>query len=256
MRNSKFIWFLLVIFASAFIWAGGASIIQKLGPEASKVKGAVAQAAGSWERVYRVFALKSAIDAKMDKKKYIKLDDVPLTLQQAIIAVEDNRFYRHSGFDIEGIARALLVNLQTGTLTEGGSTITQQLVKNLFLTQEKTWGRKVEEVVLAVDMELRYSKEDILEMYLNTIYFGSGAYGIGDAAKIYFGKKPADLTLAESSMLAGLPNAPTAFSPHNDLEAAKQRQSIVLAAMVRNSYIGPKLAQEAKQSPLNLISKK
>lgn len=256
MRNSKFIGFLLVLFIGAFLWAGGGNITQKLVPETTNIKGAAVQAAGAWERVYRVFALKSAVDAKIDKKKYIKLDDIPLTLQQAIIAVEDNRFYRHSGFDIEGIARALLVNLQTGTLTEGGSTITQQLVKNLFLTQEKTFGRKVEEVVLAIDMELRYSKEEILEMYLNTIYFGSGAYGIGDAAKIYFGKKPADLTLSESAMLAGLPNAPTAFSPHNDLEAAKQRQAVVLAAMVRNSYIGPKLAQEAKQAPLNLISKK
>lgn len=253
MRNSKFIGFLLVLFVGAFIWAGGSNITQKLEPEANKLKGAAVQATGTWERIYRIFALKSVVETKIDKQKYIKLNEIPLSLQQAIIAVEDNRFYQHSGFDIEGIARALLVNLQTGMLTEGGSTITQQLVKNLFLTQEKTFVRKVEEVILAIDMELRYSKEEILEMYLNTIYFGSGAYGLGDAAKIYFGKKPADLTLAESAMLAGLPNAPTAFSPYNDWEAAKQRQAIVLAAMVRGSYIGPKLAQEAKQAPLNLI---
>lgn len=256
MRSTKFIVFLLVLFAGAFIWAGGGNITQKFEPETTKFKDAAAQASGAWERIYRVIALKSALEVKLDKKKYVKLDNIPLTLQQAVIAVEDNRFYRHSGFDIEGILRALLVNLQTGALTEGGSTITQQLVKNLFLSQEKTWGRKAEEIVLAIDMELRYSKEEILEMYLNTIYFGSGAYGIGDAATIYFGKKPADLTLAESAMLAGLPNAPTAFSPHNDFDAAKQRQAVVLAAMVRNSYIGPKLAQEAKQAPLKLMSKK
>ena len=256
MRSSRFFFFLLILFAGAFFWAGGTpTFLQKWEPAAVKTKETVEQAGGAFERVHRIIALKTATEAKLDKKKYVSLEDMPLTLQQAIIAVEDNRFYRHSGFDIEGILRAMLVNLQTGSLAEGGSTITQQLVKNLFLTQEKTYVRKLEEVVLAIDMELRYSKEEILEMYLNTIYFGSGAYGIGDAAKIYFGKKPAGLTLAESALLAGLPNAPTAFSPYNDWEAAKQRQAVVLAAMVKNGYIGPKLAQDAKLAPLELAGK-
>ncbi|MCX7779955.1 MAG: transglycosylase domain-containing protein [Negativicutes bacterium] len=252
MRSRKFIWLMALLFAAAFLWAGGGSIFRKFEPETARAKSAAVQAVGVWDRVYRVIALKSAVEAKLDRNKYVKLEDIPLSLQQAIIAVEDNRFYRHYGFDIEGILRAALVNLQTGALVEGGSTITQQLVRNLFLSQEKTFGRKFEEVILAINMELRYSKEEILEMYLNTIYFGSGAYGIGDAAKVYFGKRPAELTLAQSAMLAGLPNAPSALSPLEDLEAAKQRQAVVLAAMVRHSYIGPKMAQEARQEPLRL----
>lgn len=250
MFNGKLWLFLLIIFGMAFWWGGGDNLIQqKLLP---KLAAQTIDSGGAWERVYRVFALKSAVQAKIDKQNYTRLRDIPLITQQAIIAVEDNRFYRHLGFDIEGIARATLVNIQTGELQEGASTITQQLVKNLFLTQEKTWGRKAEEVVLAVDMEMRYSKEEILELYLNTIYFGSGAQGIGKAAKVYFGKSPANLNLPESAMLAGLPNAPSLYSPYVDYTAAKQRQSVVLAAMVRYGYIGPTMAQEAKDIALRL----
>jgi penicillin-binding protein 1A len=175
-------------------------------------------------------------------------------MQQAIIAVEDNRYYRHFGFDMEGIMRATLINMQAGSIAEGGSTITQQLVKNLFLTQERSLSRKTEEVILAIDLELRYSKEEILEMYLNTIYFGSGAYGIGEACQVYFAKSPADLNLAECALLAGLPNAPSLTSPYVDFSAAKQRQSVVLTAMMRNGYIGPKLAEESKLVPLLLAN--
>ncbi|MDR3564660.1 MAG: transglycosylase domain-containing protein [Negativicutes bacterium] len=239
---------LLAVFVIAFWWAGGGNLAQPFLPKPV----ALPAIGGTWERVHRVFALKDAVQAKVDKQNYTRLKDIPLIMQQSIIAVEDNRFYSHSGFDIEGILRATLVNLQTGALQEGGSTITQQLVKNLFLTQERTWGRKAEEVVLAVDMELRYSKEEILELYLNTIYFGSGANGITNAAKVYFGKTPASLTLPESAMLAGLPNAPSAFSPYVDLAAAKQRQAVVLAAMVRYGYIGPGLAQAAKDESLHM----
>lgn len=247
---SKKLWLcLVVVFIAAFIWAGGSNPLPQLLPKAVATGG---EAAGAWERIYRVFALKSTVQAKIDRQNYTKLQDIPLTMQQAIIAVEDNRFYSHSGVDLEGIARATLVNLQTGSLQEGGSTITQQLVKNLFLTSERTWGRKFEEVILALDMEQRYSKEEILEIYLNTIYFGSGAKGIGSAAKIYFGKTPANLTLAESAMLAGLPNAPSALSPYVDFSAAKQRQAVVLAAMVRYGYIGPALAQESREAPLRM----
>lgn len=173
-------------------------------------------------------------------------------MQQAIIAVEDSRFYQHSGFDVEGILRATLVNVQTGSFAEGGSTISQQLIKNLFLSQERTLGRKAEEFILAIDIEMNYSKEEILEMYLNTIYFGSGAYGIGEASNIYFGKPPFHLNLAECAMLAGLPNAPSLTSPYVSFEAAKQRQAVVLAAMTRNGYIGPAQAQDAKLTPILL----
>lgn len=247
MRSRAFWLVVLLLFAGSFWWGGGEDVAKRpdLKPTVSYDS--------AWERVYRIFALKSAVEAKIDKKDYTRLQDIPLVLQQAIIAVEDNRFYQHYGVDLAGISRAALVNLQSGELQEGGSTITQQLVKNLFLTQDRTWSRKGEEVILALDMELRYSKEEILERYLNTIYFGSGAQGISQAAKIYFGKKPADLSLAECALLAGLPNAPSLYSPYVDYSAAKQRQAVVLTAMVRYNYIGSNSAQEAKQAPLRLI---
>lgn len=245
MRSSTKGLILLLLFAAAFWWAGGGSLLERAAPR-------LEAGDGTFGRIYRVFALKSAVEAKVNKADFVRLQDIPLTLQQAVIAVEDNRFYRHIGVDIEGILRATLVNLQSGELQEGGSTITQQLVKNLFLTHERTWSRKAEEVVLALDMELRYSKEEILELYLNTIYFGSGAQGVSPASQVYFGKKPAELSLAESALLAGLPNAPSAYSPYTDFTAAKQRQAVVLAAMVRYGYLGPGIAQEARQAPLRL----
>ncbi len=247
--RGKFWLVLIILFIAAFVWAGGSNPLSltKLLPNPEPAK---TGADSAWTRIYRMAALKGAVDATIDRKNYVPLKDVPLTLQQAVIAVEDHRFYQHVGLDIEGILRASLVNLQKGGIEEGASTITQQLVKNLFLTNEKTWGRKLEELVLALDMEMRYSKEEILEIYLNTIYFGSGAKGIGPASKIYFNKKPAELTLAEAAMLAGLPNAPSLYSPYVDLAAAKQRQAVVLTAMNRYGYIGPSTAQEAKQAPL------
>ena len=209
-----------------------------------------AEAGNAWERVYRLINLKQAVNNKLDKKSYTPIREIPLQLQQAVIAVEDSRFYTHSGFDVEGILRALLVNLQSGAVVEGASTISQQLIKNLFLSQDRTYVRKAEEVILSVMLEANYTKEDILEMYLNTIYFGSGAYGIGNASLIYFDRTPANLNFAEASLLAGLPNAPSLYSPYVNLPAAKQRQAVVLAAMVRQGYIGPALAEEIRNTPL------
>lgn len=252
MRFGRLIAISLLLFALSFAWAGGTSLLQRLLPTLPSSKSITKELSISWERTYRIIALKSAVDAKLDKKNYIKIQYIPLAMQQTIVAVEDNRFYRHMGFDIEGILRAMLVNIQTGDFTEGGSTITQQLVKNLFLSQEKTYGRKAEEFILAIDMELRYSKDQILEMYLNSIYFGSGAYGIGDAARIYFAKSPVNLNLAECAMLAGLPNAPSLNSPYVNFSMAKQRQAIVLSVMIRQGSIDPQVAEEAKLTPIIL----
>lgn len=252
MRLGRLLILLLILFALSFGWAGGTSFLQELLPSIPSSQSINNHLAGSWERTYRIIALKSAVDKKLNKNNYVKIQYIPLTMQQAIIAVEDTRFYHHVGFDMEGILRAMLVNMQTGDFSEGGSTITQQLIKNLFLTQEKTYGRKAEEFLLAMDMELRYSKEEILEMYLNSIYFGSGAYGIGDAAKIYFDKSPVNLNLAECSLLAGLPTAPSLNSPYVDFNAAKQRQAIVLSLMTRQGFIGPQMAAEAKLVPIIL----
>jgi len=243
---------LLLIFGASFFWAGGDNIVQRLLPVIPSTKSLTTELASSWKRTYQIIALKSAVDAKLDKKKYVQIQYIPLTMQQAIVAVEDNRFYRHMGFDIEGILRATLVNMQSGSFSEGGSTITQQLVKNLFLTQEKTYGRKAEEFILAIDMELRYSKDEILEMYLNSIYFGSGAYGIGDAARIYFAKAPMNLTLSECAMLAGTPTAPSINSPYVNFTAAKERQGIVLSLMSRHGYITSQEATEAKLATIRL----
>ncbi len=265
MRKGRFFLFLLILFLASFWWAGGANVVSVLPPtkglvseqvsqQVSQMKDAAitADAPGLWRRLYRLAALKSAVRDKLDTTNYVPLNQIPLTMQQAIIAVEDNRFYQHVGLDVEGILRATLVNMQAGAIAEGGSTITQQLVKNLFLSHEQTMGRKLEEALLSLDMELRYSKDEILEMYLNTIYFGSGNYGLGQASQEYFGKKPAELNLAECSMLAGLPNAPSLNSPYVNFAAAKRRQAIVLGAMVKHNYLGPDTAQEAKLQPIVL----
>ena len=182
----------------------------------------------------------------------MKLRDIPDSLQQAIVAVEDNRFYSHHGFDTEGIIRATLVNLQYGQIEEGASTITQQLVKNLFLSHEQSFGRKAEELLLALDMEANYSKDEILELYLNTIYYGSNYYGVSAASDGYFGKKPADLQLPEAAMLAGLPNAPSVYSPYVDFMMAKKRQFVVIDSMVRCGYLDESTAESAKIKPIYL----
>lgn len=254
MRKGRFLLFLLLLFIAGFWWAGGSSLVSKptLTHAEQTYTTAIDKTSNGLTKLKRVLFLRQAVDAKLDRQKWTNLQDIPLVMQQAIISTEDNRFYRHSGFDLEGIARATLVNMQTGSVVEGGSTITQQLVKNLFLSHDQTVGRKLEEFILALDMEMRYSKEQILEMYLNTIYFGSGAYGITDAAKIYFGKNPANLNLAESTMLAGLPNAPSVYSPYVNFSAAKARQAVVLSTMIRNGYLGPAAANEAKEASLRL----
>ena len=201
-------------------------------------------------RAQEMFSFRSHVQSKLDKKKVVPLAQIPIIFQQALIAVEDNRFYQHSGIDVEAVLRAILVNLQSGELKEGGSTITQQLVKNLLLSQDRTWSRKALEIPLTLLMENQFSKEEILEMYVNTIYYGSGAYGIGEASKIYFDKPPRSLTLPEASMIAGLPAAPSVYSPLVDLNMALKRQKIVLTAMVRYGFIGPQQAEDAQKIPL------
>ena len=198
-------------------------------------------------KIKRLRSIKQAVNEKMlDKEHYVVLDDIPLSLRRAIIAVEDTNFYKHSGFDLGGIARATIVNVEAGHIEEGGSTITQQLVKNLFLSQEQSFTRKAEELLLAMDMERNFTKDEILELYLNTIYFGSSFYGIYDASKGYFGVEPKDLSIAESAMLAGLPNAPSVYSPYVDFMLAKKRQLIVIDAMVKANILTKSEAERAK----------
>jgi penicillin-binding protein 1A len=182
----------------------------------------------------------------------VSLEKIPKDLQNAFVALEDNRFFQHGGVDPRAILRAVWINLAAGGVSEGGSTITQQLAKNAFLTQERTWKRKVQEVIIAFQIEKQYTKKEILELYLNQIYFGAGAYGVEAAAQTYFGKGAENLNLAESAMLAGLPKSPNYYSPFNSLKAAKERQATVLDQMVKYGYLDQATADKTKGIPLKL----
>jgi 1A family penicillin-binding protein len=169
---------------------------------------------------------------------YVPLSNIPVPLQQAVIATEDKNFYTNPGVSLRGIARAFLTNLTAGRIVEGGSTITQELVKNALLNSSRNYLRKFQEALLAYELNRRYSKQDILEMYLNSVYFGEGAFGIENAAQTYFSKHARDLTLAESALLAGLLPAPSYYSPlSNDPDRALHKQKTVLAEMVEEKYI-------------------
>lgn len=185
----------------------------------------------------------------------VKLSQVPKDLQNAFIATEDNRFYSHHGVDPIGIMRAIWVNIAHDGVAEGGSTITQQLARNAFLTQDRTLKRKIMEAMLAIRIEQYYTKQEILEMYLNQIYFGQGAYGVQAAAHVYFGKNVQDLDLAQSAMLAGLPQSPNYYSPLTNYKAGKVRQAVVLGQMVKYDYIDQATADKAKDEDLGLREK-
>lgn len=168
--------------------------------------------------------------------EWIGYEDISQNVINATVAIEDRHFFEHDGFDFLRIAKALYNNIQSGSMSEGASTITQQYAKNLYLDFDKTWERKINEAWLTVRLETHYSKEEILEGYLNTINYG-GIFGVENASKYYFGKSASDLTLAEASLLAGIPNRPSEFSPFVNLEASKQRQLVVLKSMLRDGYI-------------------
>lgn len=186
----------------------------------------------------------------------VKLAQIPKDLQNAFVAVEDARFYEHAGIDPRGILRALWANISDGSVAEGGSTITQQLAKNAYLTQERTLRRKVQEMFLALQLEREYTKQEILEFYLNQIYFGQGAYGVQAAARTYFGKDVSELNLNECAMLAGIPKSPNYYSPFNNLAAAQARKAIVLEQMSKYHYINESTARELKKAELKLVQPK
>ncbi len=182
----------------------------------------------------------------------VPLADLPPHLVHAVLAIEDERFYSHFGIDPRGILRAAWVNFKTGSFTQGGSTITQQLAKNVFLEPDRTLGRKVQEVLLALWLEARFTKDEILTLYLNRVYFGGGAYGVEAAARRYFNKSAREVTLAEGAMLAGLLKAPSRYAPTRDLELAQERAATVLANMVREGFISQEEGQYAFDHPATL----
>ncbi len=180
----------------------------------------------------------------------LELPEMARTLPQAVIAIEDRRYYSHFGVDVLGLARAAWANLRAGRIVQGGSTITQQLAKNVFLSADRTIKRKIQEVLLALWLERNYSKRQILEMYLNRVYFGAGAYGVDAAAQRYFGKSARRVNLAESALLAGLLKAPSRLSPSRDPRSAERRGELVLDNMAQAGFIEPAAAERAKAERL------
>ena len=189
-----------------------------------------------------------------NNNKWISLDKISPYLIDATISTEDKHFYHHIGFDYLRIAKALVTNIVSSSLSEGASTITQQYARNLFLNYDKTWERKIDEAMLAIELEVHYTKDEILEGYLNTINYG-GIFGIENASWYYFNKSASDLTLAEASMLAGIPQAPAKLSPINNEENAKKRQNVVLELMVNNKKITENDKIVAYNTPLEYVGK-
>jgi len=187
-----------------------------------------------------------------ERRIVISLDEMPLILKQAFVAAEDARFYKHQGIDFFSIMRAFFKNIEAGTIVQGGSTITQQVTKSFFLTPEKSYTRKIKEAILAYRIDRTFKKEEILFLYLNQIYLGHGAYGVQSAAENYFGKSVSELNLAECAILAGLPQAPSRYSPFRYPERAHERQIYVLNRMVAEGYISNIQASEALNTPLDI----
>lgn len=178
-------------------------------------------------------SLAEKIEAIKEQEEYTKLSDIPSIYKNAVISVEDHRFYKHCGIDIISIIRAAFNDIRTKSFVEGGSTITQQLAKNMYFTQEKKITRKIAEVFMAREVEKNYNKDEILELYINTIYYGNGYYNIKSASLGYFGKLPKDLNSGECIMLAGIPNAPSLYNPKVSVELATQRQKQVIQKMIK-----------------------
>jgi len=190
-----------------------------------------------------------------EKRDPVTLKVIPEYLKKAIITTEDRNFYTHSGIDLKGIARAIIKDIWAGKFVEGASTITQQLAKTLFLNPKKTLVRKLKEAFLAFHLERRYTKDEILELYLNQVYFGSGAYGVESAARIFFNKSVKDLTLAECSLVSAMPKAPSKYSPLVNRDLAIKRRNIVLKQMLETGIINETEYNKALNETLNIFNK-
>ncbi|MGH6768816.1 MAG: transglycosylase domain-containing protein, partial [Xanthobacteraceae bacterium] len=184
----------------------------------------------------------------------VALGELPSYLPNAFIAIEDRRFYSHFGIDPIGLARAFVANVMRRGVSQGGSTITQQLAKNLFLTQERTIARKLQEVVLALWLEHKFSKTEILELSLNRVYFGAGAYGVDAASRRYFGKPARQVRLAEAAMLAGIIRSPSKLAPSRNPDGAERRAQVVLAAMTRAGFVNDTAANTALAHPARVVN--
>ncbi|MBR2143664.1 penicillin-binding protein 1A [Anaerovibrio sp.] len=202
--------------------------------------------------IYDIKGNEIAVVHAEEDREPATIDKVPNHLKNAFLAVEDARFYQHIGIDVRGIMRALWENIRHQSVMEGGSTITQQLARNYYLTQEQSYHRKIQEMFLALKIEHRHTKDEILELYLNQIYFGRGAYGVQAASKAYFGKNVEDLDLNECAMLAGIPKSPNYYSPMDNMEAAQERKAVVLNQMAKYGYISASTAQKTAAEEVHL----
>ena len=188
----------------------------------------------------------------LEKRIVVPLNKIPTQLKQAALAVEDANFYRHMGIDLKAVFRAFLTNMKAGRVVEGGSTITQQLSKTLFLTRERSLARKIKEAILSIRMELIFTKDEILEMYLNQIYYGHGSYGVEAAARTYFGKSVQNLSLDEVAIIAGLPKSPNNYSPYRNPKRARSRRNHVIRRMAQEGFIKSNEAKQAMKKPFTL----
>ncbi len=199
-------------------------------------------------RIYRQAVAERPVETAFEEIKnqehYVTIDELPPYYKEAVVSVEDHRYYQHGAFSVWSILRAIATNIRRGDLVEGGSTITQQVAKNLYFGMERSLTRKFSELFLSVELERRFSKDEILEVYINSIYYGSGYYCLYDAAMGYYGVAPSDLTPHQATLLAGLPNAPSVYSPDNNTPLTAQRHRQVLDSMV--SY-GKLTAEEADE---------
>lgn len=209
--------------------------------------------------MYKNVTAEVSISDKISKiessANYTPIEEIPESFKNAIIATEDHRFRDHNGFDMIAFCRAIITNVKDGELSEGASTITQQLGRNMYFTQEKLFTRKIAELFVAFDIESYYFKDKILEFYINTIYYGNGYTGIKKASQGYFNKAPSELTLYEATLLAGLPNAPSAYSPTKHLDLAHKRQNQVLNSMVREGYLSEEEKERSQTNTKRKIRK-
>ncbi len=206
------------------------------------------------QKFYLAFNMDEIIDPIRETPEWTPLDAMAHDVPRALIAIEDHDFYNHGAIAANGILRALLANINAGEVVQGGSTLTQQFVKNVFLSHEQSMERKVEEAVLSLMLEDNYSKDEILELYLNTTYFGAGANGIRQASEKYFGKAPSALTLAEAAVIASLPYAPSSLNPLENPAGCKKRQLLVLNAMLKYGMINQGQLTEAKAEKIWLTN--
>lgn len=220
-------------------------LLETKSAEPAKASEAASMLSKAKEKLSHILHFKEALEARVDRNKFATGKEIPDLLKKGIIATEDRRFYEHGAIDPIGVTRAAITNYMAGRTLEGGSTISQQTVKNIFLSNERTMLRKVEELALAMQLEKYYTKDQILELYLNTIYFGHGSYGVKEASQTYFGKEPKDLDLSQCAMLAGLPQAPSAYNPIDHPKEGAERMTIVLTLMAQQGYISPEEATKA-----------